>query len=89
MKKGWRRFVCLILAHDWTCKAAEGVKPTEIEQRSREGFLRYASEWCRRCETVADPGPWVVQMAETMFDQKPTKRSHSDRWEKTTRTSKA
>lgn len=41
---------CLIGNHDWTCKSAQGIKPTDEELAGGvDGFWRYARVYCARC----------------------------------------
>jgi len=42
--------VCLLLGHDWTCKAAKGIKPTEKQIADKyDGFKDYSKMYCDRC----------------------------------------
>ena len=50
MKKLLRWIACNIIGdHEWTCKAKEGVKPTEFES-SIYGFREYAKMYCKHCK---------------------------------------
>lgn len=62
---GW--FSCRVLgAHEWTCDAKEGIKPTkEHLEGGFEGFLEYATMYCKRCGEASElskrrmDGPWT------------------------------
>ncbi len=44
------KLCCLLGSHQWTNKAAEGVKPTQEElDGGVAGFWRYARVYCKRC----------------------------------------
>lgn len=46
----WSWIRCLLGDHDWTSKAAQGVKPSADELRDGlAGFERYAQMFCARC----------------------------------------
>lgn len=46
----FRRLACLTGHHEWTCKAAEGIPPTEQEVRDGiDGYERYGEGFCRNC----------------------------------------
>ena len=58
---GW--LLCLIGDHDWTCRAAQGLKPL-LEDMPKKGdnekttlakFRRYATMYCKRCYKVYVP----------------------------------
>lgn len=54
----WARVLCLLDLHDWTCKAADGIMPSEQEialahsesyADQMAGFESYARGYCRHC----------------------------------------
>ena len=49
-------FLCFNGLHDWTCAAAEGVKPTQAQlDAGLSGFYDYyATMYCRRCGRVSE-----------------------------------
>lgn len=48
-------FLCLIGAHEWTCAAREGVKPTPAQLAGgMQGFRDYATMYCKHCLKVSD-----------------------------------
>lgn len=50
-KKLW---LCKIIqSHDWTCKAGEGIKPTEEELSTADSFWSYAKLYCKECGHVS------------------------------------
>lgn len=48
MKKLLQIIGCLFGIHEWTCKANEGIKPTEIKM-TIQGFKEYAKMYCKHC----------------------------------------
>ena len=43
---------CKIMkSHKWTCKAHQGIKPTDM---SVEGFCEYATMYCERCGYISE-----------------------------------
>lgn len=48
--KLWEWILCNVIGdHDWTCAAAEGIKPTPLQLKTGlEGFKDYAKEYCKR-----------------------------------------
>lgn len=56
--KSWleRLWQCKIWRfHEWTCDAAEGIKPTpEQVAGGVDGFYDYAKMYCKRCGKVSD-----------------------------------
>jgi len=49
-----RLFLCYIMQyHDWTCAAAEGIKPTEEQLASTEGFWDYVEMTCKYCGKIS------------------------------------
>jgi hypothetical protein len=55
MKKLYGWFLCFNGLHDWTCAAAEGVKPTQAQlDAGLDGLLDYATMYCRRCGRFSD-----------------------------------
>jgi hypothetical protein len=43
-------FACWFAGHDWTCKAAEDIPPTESQlKHGVSGFYDYAKMYCKRC----------------------------------------
>jgi hypothetical protein len=50
-----RWLACFMGNHDWTCAAAEGLKPTQAQlDAGIEGFYDYATMYCKRCGRVSD-----------------------------------
>ncbi len=50
-----KRLWCLLGWHAWTCKAEQGIKPTEEEIRDPiAGFASYSKMYCKNCEKVSD-----------------------------------
>ena len=57
-----RRLLCLFM-HDWTCRAAEGLRPETTDlphkddtpQVSLAKFRHYATMYCKRCGKVYVP----------------------------------
>lgn len=48
------KFICFIGSHDWTCAAAEGIKPTQQQiDAGMPGFQNYATMYCKRCGRVS------------------------------------
>jgi len=55
------KFLCLIGDHEWTCKASEGIKPSEDEEpKSTDSpeetirkFMSFAKMYCKRCPKVS------------------------------------
>jgi hypothetical protein len=35
--------------HTWTCKAEEGINPTNQQLKSMKGFADYAKMYCKHC----------------------------------------
>ena len=53
MKRLWNHIKCLLGDHDWTCKAAQGIKPQDHElNNGLAGFWEYATMYCSRCKKV-------------------------------------
>jgi hypothetical protein len=49
----WLR--CFLGHHDWTCAAAEGVKPTPAQLAGgMAGFKDYATMYCKRCGRISE-----------------------------------
>ncbi len=41
--------------HKWTCKAEEGIKPTNEEiYGGMEGFKSYSQMYCKKCNKISD-----------------------------------
>ncbi len=57
MCRVWHWFLCYVLHdHDWTCKAEQGIDPTEEEKEAGiYGFWHYAQMYCKRCGKVYRP----------------------------------
>jgi hypothetical protein len=54
LKTLWIKFNCFIGNHDWTCKAEQGIKPTEEELRDPiAGFKLYAGMYCKHCGRIS------------------------------------
>ncbi len=66
----WKRFLCWLLLHNWTCCGAEGIQPTEWQRQTIDGFLEYGTEWCKRCGETVEPGPFLQMFAEFLFDRR-------------------
>ena len=50
----FKRLLCLLLDHEWTCAAHEGIKPTkEHLAAGLAGFYDYATMYCKRCGYVS------------------------------------
>lgn len=44
------KVLCLIGWHEWTCKAKEGIPPTQEQLSSpTPGFWDYATTYCKNC----------------------------------------
>lgn len=55
IKNLFRKFLCFIGDHAWTCKAEEGVKPNILEgEDPLAAFNRYATMYCKYCRKVSD-----------------------------------
>lgn len=49
---GWViKLKCFLLCHEWTSKYMQGIKPTQNELESIDGFWHYAKMYCKRCGT--------------------------------------
>ena len=47
---------CLLMMHDWTCAAGEGIKPTQKQlDDGIDGFYDYATMYCKRCHCIYKP----------------------------------
>lgn len=44
---------CLIGDHDWTCAAAQGIKPSPAQTANLMGFYDYAKMYCSRCRRLS------------------------------------
>ena len=56
IKKFFNWLNCLTGMHDWTCKADQGIKPTQQElDAGVAGFNSYAQMYCKRCGEVYQP----------------------------------
>lgn len=63
IKKKYKYYKCILLhfgLHDWTCAAAEGIKPTPeqlepIKRGELSGFYDYSKMYCKRCDHVYVP----------------------------------
>lgn len=54
MKKLIRVLLCLIGDHEWTCAAAQGIKPTAEQVKAGiAGFHEYATMYCKHCRHVS------------------------------------
>ncbi len=50
------RIHCFFTWHDWTCAAAQGIKPTQKQlDDGVDGFFDYATMYCARCGYVYKP----------------------------------
>lgn len=49
MKKIFKNIACFFLAHDWTSKSLQGIKPEGEELKSITGFKSYSEMYCLRC----------------------------------------
>jgi len=57
MKRFINRLICQIIAHNWTCKANEGIAPTKQQLSSgMDGFKDYARMYCKRCGLIYHHG---------------------------------
>ena len=55
MKKFFRKLLCLIGDHDWTCKAEQGIPPTQQQlDGGVAGFYDYAAVYCKHCGTIME-----------------------------------
>ncbi len=57
MKAIYHWFLCHVMqAHDWTSRAEQGEKPTDLEIKAGvAGFWHYAQMYCKRCGKVYRP----------------------------------
>ena len=54
MKSFWRKLLCIIGDHEWTCKAEQGIKPTKEELTNPlVGFAIYSRMYCKHCGKVS------------------------------------
>lgn len=61
MKKLIHKFLCFIGDHEWTCKAAEGIKPSGFEIPQDDDsqtllmlrFHTYAAMYCEHCKQTS------------------------------------
>jgi len=50
----WKKFLCLIGDHEWTCKAEQGIKPTKEELAVPfVGFQIYSAMYCKHCGRIS------------------------------------
>ena len=49
MKKLLQKLKCYFAGHKWTCLAQKGIKATDQQLKSYEGFKDYAKMFCDRC----------------------------------------
>ena len=55
MSKILTRLRCFLFAHDWTCAALQGIKPTQAQLHGgMAGFDDYATMYCARCGKVSE-----------------------------------
>jgi hypothetical protein len=48
--KFFKSIWCAIVVHQWTCKAMQGIEPTQEElDAGLEGFKQYSKMYCARC----------------------------------------
>ena len=57
MRKFFGWILCHVIHdHDWTCKAEQGIDPSEAEVKAGvAGFWNYATMYCKRCGKVYIP----------------------------------
>jgi len=53
--KIFRKILCFMGDHDWTCKAEQGIKPTKGQSdMGIAGFWAYATMYCKHCGKISD-----------------------------------
>ncbi len=52
----FRKILCLMDLHTWTCAAEEGIEPTpeQLKPPYTVGFAEYAKSYCKHCGRTMD-----------------------------------